>query len=371
MDNTSESRPTKRRWFKRKRYWIPVTIIAIILLFRLLLPYVVKKYVNNVLSDIPGYYGAVSDIDIALIRGAYVINGLYLNKVDAGSQVPFLDFEQTDISVEWKSLFKGKVVSEIILLRPSMIYVFEDQTKTDSPEPDYDDWTKALTDLVPININRLQIINGKIAFVEISADPTIDLNLSDLDLSATNLQNVLQAERTLPSVIRGTAVSIGGGSVLLTGKMNLVKTIPDMDMSLSLENADATALNDFTNHYAGIDFEEGTFNLYSEVAIADGFLKGYFKPLLKDIKLLGKDDGFLKTLWEGFVGLFKFILKNHKNNTLATRIPVEGDLNNLQSRPWPTIFNIFKNAWIEGFKNVLDGDIEFEDAEAEVDKTSD
>ncbi len=369
MEKSSEFTRVRGPWFRRKRIWLPLTIIGVLVLFRLLLPFFVKRYVNEVLSDIPGYYGAVADIDIALIRGAYVINGLYLNKVDAGSQVPFLDFEQTDISVEWKALYQGKIVSEIILLRPSIIYVFEDQMK-ESAEPDYDDWTKALTDLVPININKLQIVNGKVAFVELSADPNIDLNLTDLDLSATNLQNVLQTERTLPSEIKGTAVSIGGGSVLLTGKMNLVKTIPDMDMSFSLENADATSLNDFTNHYAGIDFEEGTFNLYSEVAIADGFLKGYFKPLLKDTKLLGKDQGFLKNLWEGFVGFFKFILKNHKNNTLATRIPVEGDLNNVQSQPWPTIFNIFKNAWIEGFKNVLDGDIEFQDAEEEADKPS-
>lgn len=333
------------------------------------MPFFVKNYVNGVLADIPGYYGEVADIDIALIRGAYVINGLYLNKVDAGSQVPYLDFEKTDISVDWKALLKGKIVSGIIMTRPSFIYVFEDQQKGEEPDPEFEDWTKALTDLVPIDINHLEIIDGKAAFVELTADPNIDLNLHNIHLNATNLQNVVQKERTLPSEIYGTAVSIGNGTVKLNGKMNLVKEIPDMDISFSLENADATALNDFTNHYAEIDFEEGNFNLYSEVAIADGFLTGYFKPLLKDSKLIGKDDGFLATLWEGFVGFFKFILKNQKNDTLATKIPIEGDLNNVQSKVWPTIFNIFKNAWISGFQGVIDGEIEFEDAEKGADES--
>lgn len=346
---------------------MPMAILGALILFRILLPVVVKHYVNDVLAHIPGYYGEVSDIDIQLIRGAYVIDGLYLNKINAGSQVPFLDFSKTDISIEWNALFKGKVVSEIIMYDPTLIYVFEDQ-QPDVTDPDLEDWTKVLTNLVPIDINHLEIINGKAAFVQLSANPNIDLNMSNIDLNAINLQNVVQKERTLPSEIHGTALSIGNGKVTLNGKLNLVKRIPDMDMSFALENASATALNDVSNHYAGIDFEAGSFNLYSEVAIADGFLKGYIKPIIKDAKFIGKDDGFLKTLWEGFVGFFKFILKNHKNNTLATRIPIEGDLNKVSSKIWPTIFNIFKNAWVSGFQNVLDGDIDFQDAEEEADK---
>lgn len=81
--------------------------------------------------------------------------------------------------------------------------------------------------------------------------------------------------------------------------MDLMRKIPNMDLSLALEGASATALNDFTNHHAGIDFAEGTFHLFSGVAIADGYRKGYIKPILKDTKLIGKEDGFLKTLWEG------------------------------------------------------------------------
>ena len=102
----------------------------------------VKNYVNQTLSEIPGYYGEVEDINIALIRGAYVINGLYLNKADTGTQVPFIKLPQTDISVQWKSLFKGKIVAEIIMNGSEIIYVFEDQENTTSNETaEVDDWT--------------------------------------------------------------------------------------------------------------------------------------------------------------------------------------------------------------------------------------
>jgi len=360
---------TKAR-FNKKRYKIPIIIITILVVVRLLLPFAVKKYVNGVLADIPGYYGQVSDIDISLLRGAYVIDNLYLDKIDAGSKVPFIRLEETDISIEWKSLFKGRVVSEIIMTRPQFIYVFEDQQQDETEDPDLEDWTKALTDLVPIAINNLKIIDGKAAFVQLTADPNIDLNLNQINLNATNLRNVVRNNSELPSELNGTAVSIGQGRVTLNGKMDLVKQIPDMDMSFALEDADVKSLNDFTSYYAGVDFAEGHFSMFSEIAIADGFLTGYVKPLLKDSKLISAtQDGFLNTLWEGFVGFFKFVLKNKGNNTLATKIPLSGDLNAVETKVWPSVLNIFKNGWIEAFKGVIDNDVTYEDAEKARSKT--
>lgn len=352
----------KRRRYKKKRYVLPIAIISVLIIFRLVLPLIVKNYVNKALDDIPGYKGYVHDIDISLLRGAYVIDTLKLNRISATTEVPYLTLPKSDISIEWKSLFKGKVVSEIYLYNPEFIYVFEDQQQIDSTEADFDDWTDVLTDLVPIDINNFGIIDGKAAFVQLTADPNIDLHFNSINLNATNLRNVVQKDLNLPSEINATAVSIGKGSVELNGRMNLVKKIPDMDVAFSLEEVNATALNDFTKHYAKIDFDSGKFNLYSEVAIANGFLTGYVKPILKDAKLIGEGDGFLSVLWEGFVGFFKFLLKNKGNNTLATNVPIEGDLNNVEGKVWPTIFNTVKNGWIKAFENQVDEKIDFNDA---------
>ncbi|MCK0161670.1 DUF748 domain-containing protein [Allomuricauda sp. F6463D] len=353
----------KKKIYKRKRYLIPFIILVLLIGLRIALPYIVKNYVNKVLADIPGHYGHVEDIDISLLTGAYIIDHLYLNKVNAGSEIPFLNFERTHISVEWSSLIKGEVVSEINMTRPQLIYVFEDQQKETPENANVEDWSKALTDLVPIDINKLEIHGGKVAFVQLAANPNIDLHLDSLELYATNLRNVVREEARLPSNLSADAISFGGGNLHLEGEMDIVKQIPDMDLALSLENANATALNDFTDHYAGLDFDKGSFNVYSEMAIADGYLQGYLKPIIEDAKLIGKEDAFLETLWEGFVGFFKFLLKNQKENTLATKVPLEGDLNDVDTKIWPTITNIFKNAWIQAFKGMVDDDIEFKNVQ--------
>ena len=364
MTTTTTTRPR----YKKKRYIFPVALIVLLIAFRIYLPTLVKNYVNKVLAGIPGYYGHVEDIDIALYRGAYVINGLYLNKLNADTQVPFLNFPKTDISVEWKSIFKGKIVAEIKMLSPQIIYVFEDQQATNAEgDAAVEDWTQAITDLVPLEINHFEVHDGKLAFVQLAATPNVDLSIEKLELTADNLRNVVAKDRVLPSPITASGISFGGGKVQLDGALNIIQEIPDMDINFSLQRANATALNDFTNYYAGIDFESGTVELYSELAIADGYLKGYLKPLLIDTKLIGKEDGFLETLWEGFIGFFKFAFKNQRTDTLATEIPISGDLNNIEAGVWPTIGGILKNAWIKAFKGETDGSIEFQDAFKEQD----
>lgn len=358
------STPTARPFYRKKRYLIPGAILIALIIFRLFLPGIVKKQVNKALADIPGYYGAVEDIDISLYRGAYAINGLYLNVVDGQTQVPFLTLPKTDISVEWKSLLKGRFVSEIYLYNPEVIYLMEDQATVSegSDSPEVEDWTKAITDIVPVDINHFEIIGGKIAYVEVNAEPNIDLQLNEFHMTVDNLRNVVAKERTLPSPFKATATSIGNGKMLLEGNVNIIKEIPDMDLTFSLEGIDAPALNDYTDHYAGVDFESGNVNLYSEVAIADGYMKGYFKPMLEKGKFHSKEDGLLETLWEGLVGFFKFALQNQKTDTFATKVPLEGDLNGVTAGILPTVFNIFENAFVSAFKEQPDEDIEFQDA---------
>lgn len=355
----------KRHWLRQKRYLIPLIILVLLIIGRILLPYILETYVNKTLNEIPGYEGYVEDIDVALYRGAYQIEGLVLRKEGAQTKTPLLDFETSDISIEWRSLFKGKIVSEIVLHNPNFNYIFENQEQeTPEGEAEVEDWTKALTDLVPIDINHLTVHNGSANFVELSADPEINMFLEQINLEATNLSNVVNKEETLPSNLNAKAVSFGGGDVSLWGNLNLLKTIPDMDLEFELQKADVKALNDLTRKYVGVDFESGTFELYSEVAIADGFLKGYIKPMFINTKLLGKEDegGFFKKLWEGFVGVFKFLFKNQGTDTLATRVPLEGDLNKVDAGILATVLNIFKNAWIQAFTGEVDENIDFEDA---------
>ena len=343
----------------KKKWGILLVLLIAALIFRLYLPTLAKNYVNKSLSELSGYHGSITDIDIALIRGAYVIKGLKLYNSNAVSDVPFIDFPKTDISVEWRALFSGRIVSEIYLYDPVLIYVFQDMQVD---EADGDDWTELLTELVPVEINHFVIEGGKFAYVDTEADPTIDVSVRDVAFTADNLRNVIQKEKKLPSPIKGTGVSIGNGNMTIDGKVNMMKQIPDADLNIKLEATNLTAFNDVAKEYGKIDFESGDVNVYSELAIADGFMKSYFKVLFSNIKFHSEEDKILETLWEGLIAFFELILKNKKTDNFAIKVPIEGQIESYSVKTWPAIASIFKNGFVKAFKSEIDDDIEYQDA---------
>ena len=139
-----------------------------------------------------------------------------------------------------------------------------------------------------------------------------------------------------------------------------------MDINLALRKSDVTALNTLSLATADFDFERGQFELYSEFAISNGYLKGYVKPMFHNIKLVDnpgkKNSSVLKRVWEGVITFFGFVLKNKTRDSFATKIPVEGNLNDPDTSVWTLLKNIFRNGFIKPFDNNVDNDIQYEDA---------
>src|SRR4051812_46586985 len=93
-----------RTWFGK---WWVITLLVIILLIiaiRIVLSPIATKYANDYLgSELPGYTGHVDAIHFALIRGAYQVEGFYLDKMDSAVNkwTPFASVELIDLSLEW------------------------------------------------------------------------------------------------------------------------------------------------------------------------------------------------------------------------------------------------------------------------------
>src|SRR5688572_363451 len=106
----------KLLWSKKWVRIVVITVVVLAVIRFVVLPPVVLHYVNKSLAGLDGYYGQVEDIDIALIRGAYTLNNIYINAVDSATkrETPFFDSRIVDLSIEWAALFRGKVVGEMI-----------------------------------------------------------------------------------------------------------------------------------------------------------------------------------------------------------------------------------------------------------------
>jgi hypothetical protein len=356
---------------KVKKKWIVIGSIGLLLLIgRIMLPHYVTKYVNKVLADIPGYRGSIEDVDIWLIRGAYQIHGLKLFEVTEDREIPFLDLPLIDLSVEWKALFKGSIVGEVIFERP--VINFEGEKKepenTDEVEAADVDWTEPLKELMPLQINRFEIIDGKVAFLDFSTNPQVDISLQNLDLLATNLNNADGNDNDLPSTLKATATSIGNGNLTIQMGMNILKPMPDLDIDLKFENVNMPDLNDFIMAYSKVDVEKGTFNLYSEIALKDSAFTGYVKPVVLDLKVVDwkKDKQKpLNLIWQSIVGLFAEIFENQREDQFATKVPLEGRITSVDADIMSSVWNVFRNAFVKAFERNTDGTVNFFGSEPE------
>src|SRR4029079_1737539 len=114
-----EKSPGKNHRSKRLLKII-LSIVIVLVIIRVTLPFIVLHYANKALAGMPGYYGHVEDIDIALIRGAYQLDNLYINKLDSTNQMQtaFFKVQTVDLSVEWRALFHGSLVGEMVFEKP-------------------------------------------------------------------------------------------------------------------------------------------------------------------------------------------------------------------------------------------------------------
>jgi hypothetical protein len=353
---------------KKKNYFINLSlktkvvlsIILVLIIIRLLLPRIMLHYANKTLAKIPGYYGHIEDIDIALYRGAYKIDNFFLDKLDTigPGRTHFISSGIIDLSLEWKALFHGKFVGKLMFDK-SDLYFVKDKSEIKQVKKDTSSFRTLVDDFMPLKINRFEIFNGTIHYVDKTSKPPVDLKLSDTHILATNLTNVYDNKTELPSTVEAEA-SAYDGSLKFNMKLNALASQPQFDLNAQLTNTNLVKLNSFFKAYGNFDVNKGAFGLYTEMAADNGRFKGYVKPFIKDLDVVGPEDrnnSFFQKAWETIVGAAGFVLKNHPKDQIATKVSIQGDLKDPQTGTldaiWLVLFNAFIQALVPGIDNQI------------------
>lgn len=356
-----DSNDMERRHGKRKKAIVIVLIVlALVVAARIALPYIVLNYANRSLAEMDGYNGHIEDIDIALIRGAYKIDSIYINQVDSATQqeTPFIAASLIDLSIEWRSLFKGSLVGEIIVENPLMRFTKE-KVEPKDVQKDSSDFRQVLDDLMPLEINRLEFRDGRIQYIDNTSSPKVNISMTDVDVTALNLRNSYDSAAVLPATINAAA-TVYDGRLAMKMKLNPLAEVPTFDMNAEWKNTNLVKLNEFFQAYARIDVNKGTFGLYTEVAAKEGAFTGYVKPLLQDVDVLGKEDrkdNILRKVWEGISGTVTEVFENQSEETFATKIPFEGRIDDPKANVFFAIMQILENAFISALQPSIDEQI--------------
>jgi len=354
--SSSKSKTPSKKVRKRRALIIVLSILVILIAIRLILPYWILSNVNKRLANISGYFGHVDDIDLSLYRGAYVVKDIFINKLDTATkkQTPLFACPNIDLSIEWRSLFKGRIVSELDFSSPALRFT-EDQAEPEKMEKDTNDFRRMLKAFTPLKVNRFEVFDGKISYLDNTVQPIVDVHLDNAHILAKNLSNVVDTA-LLPASINANA-DVYEGKLNFNMRIDALADDPTYDMNIEIKNANLVRLNDFFKAYADFDVNKGTFGIYMELAAKDRKYIGYVKPSITDLDVVGPEDrkdSFFRKIWEGLVGITADLLENPKSDQIVTKIPIVGEYGDQTIGVWYAILAVLRNGFIQAIYPALD-----------------
>jgi len=345
---------------RRDKWLIAIALIAIVgVAIRAALPTLIRDSVNNKLQALEGYDGHVTDVDLSLIRGAYRIDNIEIVKTGAGQPVPFFSSDRIDFSVEWRSLLRGSLVAEGEFINPNLNFV-QAESKEKSQTGAGVNWAERLEELFPFKFNTVRVRNGTVTFTAPGISTRDAIKATRLEAEVSNLTNVVETGKETFAGFRADAQVLDGGAARVNGSVDPLAEKPAFDVNLQLRNVKLPQVNPWLRQYIKADAEAGDFELYLELAAADGKFKGYAKPILENVDIYSSEepeDNFLKRIWEGLVDFAANVLENEEKDQVAARIPFTGTIENPKTSILETIVSVLHNAFVSAFARSLEGSI--------------
>lgn len=207
-----------------------------------------------------------------------------------------------------------------------------------------------------IRIDRGTIGNSEFGIVNQSTTPSYRMFISGTDIDLENWSNQL-SEGTAKVQLKG--LLMGSGATQIRGSFRPETKSPDFDLSVKILKTQVKSLNQVLRAYGGTDVAAGVFSVFSEMTVKDGQVKGYLKPLFKDVTAYDpeqdKDKGLLTKIFEKTINVASSVLKNTPRGEVATKADVSGPVENPQASTWEMVATLFKNAFFDAVLPGLEG----------------
>ncbi|MGH8204444.1 MAG: DUF748 domain-containing protein [Steroidobacteraceae bacterium] len=356
-----------------KWLWAVLVVAVFLVAAHAALPHVVEDQVNRRLMALESYDGHVEDVDLALWRGAYRLDGVRIVKTGSRQPVPFFSAERIDFSVEWRSLLRGRLVAECVLSAPKVNLV-RAESEARSQLGQGVDWAGQLDDSFPFRFNTIEVHDGAATFRAPGIESDDALTATNIDGEITNMTNVVDSGKETFAGFAATAEVLESGSAKIAGSANPLAKTPTFDVNLTVKGVQLPQVNPWLREYIKADAESGSFELYTELAAAGGRFEGYAKPIMREVNIYSSaepESNPLKRLWEGLVDFAAEVFEDEDTGQVAARIPFSGTIKNPEAGLFETIMSVVHNAFVSAFARSLEGSVSIRDVRKNLGKIGD
>ena len=225
-------------------------------------------------------------------------------------------------------------------------------------------WLAWLEELFPFRFDTLKAHDGTVTFRAPGIEARDALTARNVNGVVRNLTNIVEKGRRAFAEFEFTGAVFGEAPFTLAGSLEPFSEPSTFDLDLALENVDVPRVNPWLREYLKADAEQGRFELYLELASADGRYEGYAKPLLHEVEFFRLDEpekNPLRRVWEGAVDLAAEAFENQPEEQVAAKIPIRGTIRGGQSNVIATIASVLRNAFVRALSHSLDHSVSLED----------
>ncbi len=201
---------------------------------------------------------------------------------------------------------------------------------------------------VDISVREFDITGSSFSFTDKTGNPNYRIFIEDTDLALKNLSNHQQQG---PADLTLHGKFMGSGDASLSGDYLASKQGPALDLKVAVQNTDLPSMNDLLRAYGRFDVAAGKFSVYSQVAIKDGDIDGYVKPMFADLEVYNyekdKNTDVLHQAKELAIGGATHLFKNRSTQDVATEVDLKGKLTSPDISSWQAIAQVLRNAFVE------------------------
>jgi Domain of Unknown Function (DUF748) len=209
-----------------------------------------------------------------------------------------------------------------------------------------------------LRADQIHLTYSTLGFVDRTARPDYRLFLDGAEVHVRNFSNQL-TEGTM--VAKVTGKFMGSGQTVVGANFRPETNGPDFGLAASIENTQMPALNPLLRAYGKLDVVGGFFSVYTEMRVQNRAVRGYVKPLIRELDVYNEsqdqEKNLFQKLYEAVAGGVSEILENIPRREVAAKADIAGPVENPQASTWQVLVTLIQNAFVKmilpGFEREL------------------
>jgi len=216
---------------------------------------------------------------------------------------------------------------------------------------------------VDITVREFDFNHSDFSYTDKTGNPNYTLFVSHTDLKLKNLSNHRQQK---PADVLLHGKFMGSGDCDISGNFLAARNGPASNLKIAVQGTDLPSLNDLFRSFGRFDVAAGKLSVYSEVAIKDGDINGYVKPMFANLEVYNyqkdKTSPITHQAKELLIGGASHLFKSHRTSQIASDIDLKGKLTSPNVDTWQALGQVMRNAFIEAILPGFDRAVASNDA---------